>query len=232
MDQKAIKFLSKMQIKPADILYFIREDRKTLIYLADTRTYETYIPVKYLLASMPKGAFINITKGVVVSAQAIKSIQGSTYTMCDGRQFVGRKRGAGEHKTNRHKLENKVLPQHRTQTETIRERFSVMDNAPVPVYVIEIVFNTAGHSVDFAFRYCNSAVSSLDGFTPEELIDRTYYDVFSKIDRNRLALYTDVAVNGTQKTLLHTKTITGKPVNLTCHQPFPGYCACILTPLQ
>lgn len=234
MDQKATKFLSKMRIKPNDILYFVHEERKTVITLTDGKFYETYIPLKYLLSALPKGAFINITKGVVIAANQIKHIQGHTYTMNDGRQFTGRKRGAGEHKKNRHKLENIETPQHRLQLETIHERFSVMDAAPIPIYVIELVFNSAGHTVDFAFRYCNPAVSKLDGFTVEELLDRTYYDVFAihSDDRQRLSTYTDVALNGTSKSLLNTKTITGKKVDIFCHQPLPGYCACLLVPLD
>lgn len=35
MDQKAARFLAKMQVRPGNILYFIREGRKTVVFLTD-----------------------------------------------------------------------------------------------------------------------------------------------------------------------------------------------------
>lgn len=228
MNQKAARFLTKNNIKPHDILYFLRDDRKTILHLTNDRTIDTYIPVKYILSSLPQGAFLNITKGVVISATEIRSISGNVYTMSNGVQFTGRHRGAGEHKTNRLILEHRVEPGNRLISETIAERFSVLDNHSLACCVIELVFNSAGHGVDFVFRYCNKAMSELEGYNLDELIDHSFYEIFRDGDHRWLAIYSDVALNGTHRIITDYKPETNKHVTVFCYQPIEGFCACTL----
>lgn len=224
MDQKALKFLNKTKLKPADILYFIREDRQTVIYLTSGGKLETYIPMKYLLAALPRGAFLNITKGVDVSTAEIASINGSVYTMRNGQQFTGRRRGSGEHKTNRHMLENRVIPENRVVSATVSERFSVLDRFPLATCVIEMVVNTVGVGVDFVVRYCNEAFLEQEGVTYEEAIDRSFFELFPGTDRKWLSAYSDIAANGETQVIRHTDAKTGDRIQVYCYQPMPGYC--------
>lgn len=230
MDQRAAKFLTKMRVRPKDILYFVREDRKTVVYLTDGRRVDTYIPVKYLLSALPKGAFLNITKGVVVSAAEILRIESGTYVMSDGRSFSGRRRGAGEHKSNRHALENRVIPEHRLVAETVAQRFSVLDEHILPCCVVQMVLNSAGHGVDFVFRYCNKAMARLEGREIEEILDHSFFEVFQDDDRTWLAIYHDVATNGAPRMVRERHPKTGYMINVYCYQPLEGYCACTMVP--
>lgn len=228
MDHKAAKFFTKSQIKPEQIIYFTRNQRKSEIYLTDGTMVDTYIPIKYLLSALPKGAFLNITKGVVVSSDKIESITGGIYTMSDGKQFKGRQRGAGEHKANRHYLENRVKPLHRIMAETIGERFSVLDLSPLPSCVVEIVHNTAGREVDFVFRYCNAAMAQQEGYELNHIINRSYYEIFRTSDRKWLKIYSDVAINGETKIVEDYDKKHGQTITVYCYQPLEGFCACTL----
>lgn len=153
MDKKVLKFLTRANIKPSDILYFIREERQTVVHLVNGETVSTYIPMKYLLAAMPKGAFLNITKGVVIAAGEIARIDGAVYTMRSGQQFLGRRRGAGEHKTNRTRLENRADAPGRVVADSLELRFSGLDNSPLACCVIELVINGAGDGQAQVYRY-------------------------------------------------------------------------------
>ena len=184
--------------------------------------------MKYLLSALPKGAFLNITKGVVVSAAEIARIEGSTYIMADGRRFAGRRRGAGEHKSNRHALENRVIPENRLVAETIAQRFSILDEHTLPCCVVEIVLNSAGHGVDFVFRYCNKAMARAEGRQIEDLIDHSFFEVFGDLDRKWLAAYNDVATTGIPRVVRDRNPRTGQPVTGFCYRPLEGYCACTL----
>lgn len=228
MDQKAARFLAKTQVQPGDVLYFIRKERKTILYLTNGEQVETYIPVKHLLSALPKGAFLNITKGVVVSAAEIARIDGSVYVMSDGRCFTGRRRGAGEHKSNRHALENRVIPEHRLMEETIAQRFSVLDEHMLAFCVVQMVLNAKGHGVDFVFRYCNKAMARTEGRQIEEILDHSFREIFGDLDRKWLAVCHDVATTGTPRVVRDYHPATGQPVTGFCYQPLAGFCACTL----
>ncbi len=227
MEQKAHRFLIKENIKPTDILYFVRHDRKTVLYLIDGTQRETYLPVKYLLAALPDHQFLNITKGVVISTSAIYEIEGSVYTMVDGRQFIGRKRGAGEHRLNRHLLET-GFEQQPLLSQTIAQQFSILDRSPMACCVVQLLTNTAGHTVDFVFRYCNQAMLNWEDCQEEELLDHSFYDLHQHWNHRWLAIYTDVALNGASRVVTEFDQKHQCPVTVFCYQPMDSYCVCCL----
>jgi len=230
MDKKVVEFFTKNKLKHSEILYITRNGRKTTLTLIDGRILETYIPVKYLLAALPRGGFVNINKGIVISAAEIKSIDGNTYTMNNGKVFQGRVRAAGQHKANRQLIENKVIQYDRLISETIFEQFSIMDNLPLPFCVVEIEFNTAGHSVDFIFRYCNEAMAKHEGLTREEILDRSYYDLFHTEDIKWLSAFSEVAINGQPLSVADIHPVKQKPLTVHCFQPAESFCACLMIP--
>lgn len=224
MYQKAVRFLSRNNINPNDIIYVKHVERKTQVYLKNGNVISTYLPLKVILDALPTGAFLNITKGVVISAAEIKKIEGNIYTMSDGSVFRGRVRGAGEHKANRKNLEKHVIPSSRISAETINERFSVLNNSPLATCVIEAVFNTAGHGVDFIYRYANAALANLEKIRVDDMIDRSAYDVFKRINHKWIETYTAVAVDGANRIFEDTNIRSGKIVTAVCSQPLPNFC--------
>lgn len=224
MYQKAVRFLSRNNISPNDIIYIKHVDRKINIYLKNGSIIPSYLSLKVILDALPKGAFLNITKGILISAAEVKKIEGNIYTMSDGTVFTGRVRGAGEHKANRKNLEKHIVAPSRISAETINKRFSVLDNSPLPTCVIEAVFNTAGHGVDFIFRYANAAMANLESVRVEDMIDRSAYDIFKRINHHWIETYTAVAVDGASRIFEDTHIRNGKTVTAVCSQPLPDFC--------
>lgn len=58
-----------------------------------------------------------------------------------------------------------------------------------------------GHGVDFVFRYCNKQMEVVEGIPIEEMLNRSFYEVFKNGDKKWLVSYADVAVNGLKRTL-------------------------------
>ena len=105
---------------------------------------------------------------------------------------------------------------------------SLLDDMPLAFCVIELVFNESGHGVDFIFRYCNAEMATIEGVPVEEMLNRSFYEVFPNGDKKWLVSYADVALNGTRHTLHDYSPEVDKYLTIHCYQPEPGYCACVL----
>lgn len=57
---------------------------------------------------------------------------------------------------------------------------------PVAYCVIELVFDAEGHGVDFVFRYCNKQMEVVEGIPIEEMLNRSFYEVFKNGDKKWL----------------------------------------------
>lgn len=226
MERKVAKFFSSSHISYNDILYILHEDRKTSIYLHGGSVAETYLPMKHIVGVLPQDYFLAISKGTVVARSAIYEINGYSYTMIDGRVLEGRHRGKGEHKRNRSAL---LDPSHNhVLGENALERFSAFDRLPLPACVVEVVYNSSGRSVDFIYRYCNSALAAAFGLEIEEIVDRLNSEFNQGLSRQWTLAYSDCAINGTPKILkLHNKNYGGE-VTVYFYCPAPGYCASMI----
>ena len=101
---------------------------------------------------------------------------------------------------------------------------------PVAYCVIELVFDADGHGVDFVCCYCNKHMEVVEGIPVEEMLNRSFYEVFKNADRKWLISYADVALNGVQRTLYDYSPEIDKNLTIYCYQPQPGFCACVLVP--
>ena len=73
------------------------------------------------------------------------------------------------------------------------EKCSILDDMPVAYCVIELTFDEDGHGVDFIFRYCNKYMEVVEGIPVEEMLNRSFYEVFKNGDKKWLVAYADVA---------------------------------------
>lgn len=55
---------------------------------------------------------------------------------------------------------------------------------PLAYCIIELVFDANGHGVDFVFRYCNKEMAHIEGVPVEEMLNRSFYEVFRNGDKN------------------------------------------------
>ena len=111
---------------------------------------------------------------------------------------------------------------------SLLEKCNLLDDMPLAFCIIELVFNEDGHGVDFIFRYCNAEMATIEGVPVEEMLGRSFYEVFPNGDKKWLVSYADVALNGTKHILHDYSPEVDKCLTIHCYQPEPGYCACVL----
>lgn len=209
-----------------NILYIYRKDRKTVIQRSDGEAFALFIPVQSVLSALPESEFLSISKGTVVCRSHIVNISDDgIYTMSDDRTFQGRKRGMSSHRRLRTEI---GLAKTKPHPLSMLEKCSLLDDMPLAFCVIELVFNQDGHGMDFIFRYCNAEMANVEGVPVEEMLDRSFYEIFRNGDKKWLVAYADVALNGTKHTLHDYSPEINKYLTIHCYQPEPGYCACVL----
>ena len=219
-------YFKKHALCAENILYIYRKDRKTVIQRSDGEEFALFIPVQNVLSALPESEFLSISKGTVVCRSHIVNISDDgIYTMSDGRTFQGRKRDMSSHRRLRTEI---GLAKAKTHPLSMLEKCSLLDDMPLAFCVIELVFNQDGHGMDFIFRYCNAEMANVEGVPVEEMLDRSFYEIFRNGDKKWLVAYADVALNGTKHTLHDYSPEINKYLTIHCYQPEPGYCACVL----
>ena len=219
-------YFKKHGLCAENILYIYRKDRKTVIQRSDGEEFALFIPVQNVLSALPESEFLSISKGTVVCRSHIVNISDDgIYTMSDGRTFQGRKRDMSSHRRLRTEI---GLAKTKPYPLSMLEKCSLLDDMPLAFCVIELVFNQDGHGIDFIFRYCNAEMANVEGVPVEEMLDRSFYEIFRNGDKKWLVAYADVALNGTKHTLHDYSPEINKYLTIHCYQPEPGYCACVL----
>lgn len=217
------------KFQKGDVKYITHTQQRTFFFLEDGRKIMTTMPLKSVAACLSEDEFWSIQKGVLVSKYHIAEINDSgLYTMSDGQIFQGRSRNPAEHKRRRRELE---CLERGTQTRPLSmyEQCRIMEDAPVAFSVIELIFSKDGRGIDFIFRYCNREMERLEGVPVENMLNRSFYEVFPNGDRKWIVPYADVAINGTKRVIHKYSPEAGKNLAINCFQPKSGFCACLLT---
>lgn len=232
-DQRVTNLFRRHQITPADVKYMIHSQQRTVLYLIDGREVTSSLPLKVIKANLSDKEFWSIQKGIVVAVRHTISIDyDCVYTMVDGRQFKGRSRNPAEHRRRAQMLNlpDKVDMSLMNQAPlSLMQQCKMMEKAPIAFCVIELMFSESGHGIDFIFRYCNREVEILEGIAVEDMIGRSFYDVFPDGDKKWIVPYADVALNGSSRILRDYRPALGRNITIRCFQPQAGYCACLLT---
>lgn len=229
------RYFKRHHIDIEDILYIYRLGRKTVICCESAEDASSAIPMHELLAFLPEEKFLSISRSAIVRRDRILNIShDGVYTMADGKTFQGRTRYLSTHRRLRKEMHLDTAPQRADFGPSLSflEKCSILDDMPIAYCVIELVFDDNGHGVDFIFRYCNKHMAVVEGIPVEEMLNRSFYDVFKNGDRKWVVSYADVALNGSQHTLRDYSPEIGKTLTIYCYQPQPGYCACVLIPDQ
>lgn len=227
------RFFKRHHLDIEDILYIYRRGRKSVICSESAEEASSAIPMHELLAFLPEGDFISISRSAIVRRDRILNISNDgVYTMSDGKTFKGRTRYLSTHRRLRREMNfDAPLPREEFVPPLgFYEKCSILDDMPVAYCVIELVFDEDGHGVDFIFRYCNKHMEVVEGIPVEEMLNRSFYEVFKNGDRKWLVSYSDVALNGSKRTLYDYSPEIDKNLTIYCYQPEPGYCACVLIP--
>ncbi len=227
------RYFKRHHIDTDDILYIYRCGRKTVICCESAEEASSAIPMHELLAFLPEGEFLSVSRSAIVRRDRIINISNDgVYTMTDGKTFQGRTRYLSTHRRLRREMQLDVpLPREEyVPPLDFLEKCGILDDMPIAYCVIELVFDAGGHGVDFIFRYCNKHMEAVEGIPVEEMLNRSFYEVFKNGDRKWLVSYADVALNGSQRTLYDYSPEIDKNLTIYCYQPEPGFCACVLVP--
>ena len=227
------RFFKRHHIEAENILYIYHSNRRSVVCMGSGEEATTTIPMHELLAFLPEEEFISISRNAIVRRDKILNIsKDGVYTMTDGKTFQGRTRYLSTHRRLRKEMHfNEPMPQKEVAPPlSFFEKCSILDDMPVAYCVIELVFDENGHGVDFVFRYCNKHMAVVEGIPVEDMLNRSFNEVFKNGDKKWLISYADVALNGVQRTLSDYSPEIDKHLTIYCYQPEPGYCACVLVP--
>lgn len=229
------RFFKRNKIEIEKILYIYHHDRKTVVCHEPGREIFSSAPLQEVLAFLPEEDFISISRNAIVRRDKILNIShDGVYTMLDGKTFQGRTRYLSTHRRLKKEMESGIKKAGKANPHPLSflEKCSILDDMPVAYCVIELTFDEEGHGVDFIFRYCNKYMEVVEGIPVEDMLNRSFYEVFKNGDRKWLVSYADVALNGSKRTLSDYSPEIDKNLTIYCYQPEPGFCACVLVPEQ
>ena len=227
------RFFKRNKIEIEKILYIYHHDRKTYVCQEPGGEVSSSAPLQEVLAFLPEEDFISISRNAIVRRDKILNIShDGVYTMLDGKTFQGRTRYLSTHRRLKKEMESGAKKAEKMNPHPLSflEKCSILDDMPVAYCVIELTFDEDGHGVDFIFRYCNKYMEVVEGIPVEDMLNRSFYEVFKNGDRKWLVSYADVALNGVQRTLSDYSPEIDKKLTIYCYQPQPGFCACVLVP--
>lgn len=227
------RFFKRNKIEIEKILYIYHHDRKTVVCHEPGREIFSSAPLQEVLAFLPEKDFIFISRNAIVRRDKILNIShDGVYTMLDGKTFQGRTRYLSTHRRLKKEMESGIKKAGKANPHPLSflEKCSILDDMPVAYCVIELTFDEDGHGVDFIFRYCNKYMEVVEGIPVEDMLNRSFYEVFKNGDRKWLVSYADVALNGSKRTLSDYSPEIDKNLTIYCYQPEPGFCACVLVP--
>ena len=226
MTVKMEKFMKKHCFDQQQIKYILREQGKTCIHLTDGRVIATYLTIRELMDSLPEGDFLRVSRTCLLAVGQIGEIRGRVYQMKDGRQFLGRENRL-DHPISFQEILPAVSDSVSPMADLIRS-FSLLDQMPMAFCVIELMFDQEGLGSDFIFRYCNQMMEEIENKRVEELLNQSFYKIFHNADQKWLAIYGDVGLNGTVKTIRGYSPEVEKQLILRCFQPAKEFCACLI----
>lgn len=221
MGDKEARYLKKYKVEGSKIMYMTRDGRKTVIHQENGRKVETFHAIKGILENYPDEMFEIINKGIVVAPKYVEKVDNNVYTMTDGATFKGRVRVTKEQKDNAYRYNEDIVT-------TDWNEYAILDNMPLAYCIIELVFDEKGRGIDFIFRYCNKHMEDIEGKTLDEMINKSFYEVFENGDKKWLVTYADVALNGNSHTIESFSPEIDARLRIYCYQPKPNFCACVL----
>ena len=215
----------KVLVPVDEIMYLTVEARKTKITKKDGSAVRTNRSLKDIYAELPEDEFSSINRGIVVSRAFVKQEKNGLITMKDGTEFKRRVR------SDRVKEKPKAV---RIQTATRELPAGELDwwlgNLPMPMCILELVYQSREGTAEFTVRYCNRAMEQLEGVLFREVQNRPVSAMKGIGSEKWLTIFADVAINGSSR-VLEDLWENGSFMRIHCYQPQSGCCAVVLTDL-
>ena len=220
----------KVEIEIDKIIYVLMHRQDAEIHVYGDKTYKARITCEELKKKLGD-SFIEIRRGCIVSAMAIRSIT-DTVNLMNGESL----RYTLSKKT---KLRNEIYRKQqdildwfaddapRTQQE-YRQHYICYENAPFAFADIEMIFDEESHALDWIFRYGNEALAKLEMFPLERLIGSTFGSLFENMDSKWLKFYEKTVLYGEVMEINDYSPEIDADLKVICFPTFRGHCGCIL----
>lgn len=215
----------KAQIPIDDIAYITVDGRKTKITRSDGSFICTNRSLKDVYAMLPEELFTNINRGIVVSIRYVQNDRNGIVTMKDGTQF--RRRVRSDRAPKRPSPPRQSAAPVHTPCPTITLS-QWLDAMPLPILTMELVYGPNG-GVDFLVRYCNEEMARLAEHSADDMLNQSVRQYNGVGNDKWMAIFADVAINGSNRVIEDVLDGSKRFFQLSCYQPQPGYCTCILT---
>ena len=104
----------------------------------------------------------------------------------------------------------------------ISEYSAFFDKSPIACAIIHISKDEKGDSADFDFSYVNDAFASLQGYSREIMLQRSFYELF--FNKKWLELFNTIAYEGGERKQIDYNPEIHRYLNIHCFQLCKGYC--------
>ena len=209
------------------ILYVQMKGNNAFIHISKELVYQTrmtFIELEKRLGDH----FIRVKRGCLVSALAIHSVT-DKINLSNGESldYVVRNK-----KEILDKIQEKQQDIIRSFNEegipTTAKQYHVFDNVPFAFTVIEMVFDSKCHAIDWVFRYGNPALARLEKLPLEKIIDHSFGSLFPNMDAKWLRSYERATLFGETLQIIDYSPEIDTYLEVICFPTFQGHCGCIL----
>ena len=176
--------------------------------------------------------FIRVHRNYLVAVRAIHSISDQVYlnngeALCFAQRR--KKELTAELRRRRQLLLERfsAVSDAHTQSE-YHARYRVFDELPIAFCDIEMVLDAEQNAVDWIFRYGNEALARLEKRSLDELIGRSFSDIFPNMDEKWLKSYERAALYGQTLEIIDYSPEIDTDLDIICFPTMKGHCGCIL----
>ena len=217
------------QIEFKNIRYIETEGKVCHIYVRDMDCFDTYMTLASLKDQLPDNLFVQINRSCIVAIDEISAVEKEDMLLYDGSKL----RVTTAHAKDVALAHQRYVSQFhakKTSHEISKEieKYHLLDISPVPRCVIEMFFD-GNKPMDFKFHYVNDAIVKLFGKeNKEDLLGKTFREVFENINEKWMDFYAPTALYGTPKRVVIDSTEIHKELYVRAYQPFYGYVVSIM----
>ena len=220
----------KVEIELEKIVYVIMHRQDAEIHVYGDKTYKARITCEELKKKLGE-CFIEIRRGCIVSAMAIRSIT-DTVNLMNGESLRYTLNKKTKLRNEIYRKQQEILESFaddapRTQKE-YRQHYICYENAPFAFADIEMIFDEESHALDWIFRYGNKALAELEMYPLKKLIGSTFGSLFENMDSKWLRFYEKVVLYGEVLEINDYSPEIDENLKVICFPTFRGHCGCIL----
>lgn len=106
--------------------------------------------------------------------------------------------------------------------------YRVFDTMPIAFTDIEMVFDNSFRAVDWIFRYGNPALAKLENLPLEQIVGKSFSEIFPNMDVKWLQSYERATLYGETLKIVDYSPEINAYLDVTCFPTFRGHCGCIL----